>query len=268
MGIALETEVQSTKEKQNDILVELKESYDALNFKLCIRYLLMLSNKKSYTKSKLTFSNSQKLKKFWEYTNHILVSKATISLPYKHVRKNKVQFKTIRTIFFDNFIEHNWKDQYIGKYGGPKESNYSWKQWYLKNEQAVEAIDSLEEKLVWAITMGHLNYFLFLQSSESFKSISNLKFENNRSALSVCIENNYVKLAKELMASKLFTSKSDDFAVPLHYAVFFGNIALCKQLLLKKVPLNVRDNNGLTPVHFAVIQGQIDIENTLKKGAC
>ena len=61
MGIALETEVQSTKEKQNDILVELKESYDALNFKLCIRYLLMLSNKKSYTKSKLTFSNSQKL---------------------------------------------------------------------------------------------------------------------------------------------------------------------------------------------------------------
>jgi len=56
--------------------------------------------------------------------------------------------------------------------------------------------------------------------------------------------------------------KDDKFA--LHSAVFEGNVVAIKELLANRVPNNISDDNGSTPLHFAAMKGEVKIIHLLK----
>ena len=58
-------------------------------------------------------------------------------------------------------------------------------------------------------------------------------------------------------------NKDKEGLTPLHFAVQQGNLELVRYLVESAAGVNNRDNEGLTPLHFAVQQGNLEVERYL-----
>jgi ankyrin repeat protein len=212
----------------------------------------------------------KELKKYFNFLVEISNQDPTRILP--EIKKNNYKirpFRMMKALFMDNLIENEWKKQCIGKYGGEKKVDLSWKDWYLKNEYEVETLEGIETKMKWSVENGHLNYFKYLLSHESAIKLDDIKFDNNMSLLSKMIIEDYCDFCNYLMELNIDLNCIDNRGWrPLHYAVFYGNLKIVETLIEKKVLLNSKDKFGLTPVHIASIKGYTDIlKCLLKNGA-
>ncbi|XP_014247327.1 ankycorbin [Cimex lectularius] len=92
-----------------------------------------------------------------------------------------------------------------------------------------------------------------------------------KTALHYCAESGDggVKSAQALLdaSPQLVSSQDQDGYSPLHLAVIAGNIPLARLLLSRGAPVNAPDNEGHTPAHWATVCGEIDsLELVLSKG--
>ena len=86
------------------------------------------------------------------------------------IKKSIPKIPSLRVAVIDKFVENEWKKQVNGKYGGPKPSNLSWRQFYNILEKEFEAFDELGKKVSWCVQNGHINLLQTLLINPSFKS--------------------------------------------------------------------------------------------------
>ena len=259
--------VESSSKDEQSLFEKLKNSYEKESFSQCIKDMNQIKkidlNKKNSSKEMAVII--KQLKKFWDHTVDYSLKNITVDYPYEIRKKTPIKFRYLKVAFFDHFLESDWKQQYQGKYGGPKDEKKSWKEWYFFNESQLDKLATIGEKMKWAIELGHKNYINFLLTQEKIK-IKNIKFDKNISALSLCILNNFITLAKDIIANNQFDSKADDYGwTSLHHAVYCGYYDIAKLLIQRKMAINVKDNVGRYLLHIAVMKGYIDIITLLLK---
>tara|TARA_B100001989_G_C24542329_1_gene468389 strand:- start:331 stop:1554 length:1224 start_codon:yes stop_codon:yes gene_type:complete len=268
MGVVIQPFVKANESESNTLLCQLKELFTQKKIAECTALLKQYkkSDHNKFVNQTQINELNKDLKLFWNFTNQSILDQLNIEFPYSFKRKKTLNVMSLKVRFYDKFIEGDWKKQYQGKYGGPKDSKYSWKEWYFKNEAEIEPITNFEEKMKWAINNGHENYLAFLLTQQRKKKIKDLLFEHNTGALSLCIVKDFHNLAKDIITNNQFDNKTDDFGwTDLHHAVYCGNFDICKLLLQKKKAVNCKDNNNLYPIHVAVIKGYYDIVKLLLK---
>lgn len=92
------------------------------------------------------------------------------------------------------------------------------------------------------------NFFFYLQPKTILK-----RDKSNKSALHYCSGQKDLVAAASvaLAAPELLESADEDGFTPLHLAVIQGNMALVNLLLANKADVNVLDNEGHSVVHWA-----------------
>ena len=195
--------------------------------------------------------------------------------------------KKLRNIFIDNLIEIEWKKQSQGKFGPSKPSIQSWKEFYLINEKELNTLESIADKLCWAVAKGHEKLVQYYVENE--KADVNIQNKNGDYILQVAIAKKYPLIFKILLdagANVNKTSKkgwsSIHYAVKsqvvsifdqvieqgadpkvldseknstLHIAAFLGNLEISKKLVELDVDINSKNNGDITALHLAINHG-------------
>ena len=166
----------------------------------------------------------------------------------------------------DNFIECDWKNQYQGKYGGPKPNTFSWKEYYFFSEGEVDKHIKFEDKIKWAVKMGHFNYFQFLISQEDTINLKEVVYSKKEPLLSMAIKKNFILFIKWFLDKKVdINQKCDQGWTSLHYAAASGSHLIVKYLVSHSCNLNAKDAEHITPLHCSSIQLSRCVKTTFKK---
>ncbi|XP_059472866.1 inversin isoform X2 [Neocloeon triangulifer] len=91
-----------------------------------------------------------------------------------------------------------------------------------------------------------------------------------KSALHYCVENSSSTSAELVLAAapELLDAKDKDGFTPLHLAIIAGNLSLVRFLLHKRADLSVVDNEKHSVVHWATVCGELEaLEALLESGA-
>ncbi|RAP28318.1 hypothetical protein DID78_05100 [Candidatus Marinamargulisbacteria bacterium SCGC AG-343-D04] len=197
----------------------------------------------------------------WKFIKESIFYHESVELPLN--KKNNIRgnpFQLARAFIVDNVIENDWKKQCIGKFGGPKPSALSWKQFYFLSESEAEKETDFYEKIKWCAENGHINHFKFLLSNYEKIDINAIVFNNGDNLLAKVINKQFKTFAHHLLDNKSDVNTSNNNGwTPLHYAINNGNLEITKQLLRKKISLNSKDKKGRTPLHIATIKNFSDI---------
>lgn len=172
---------------------------------------------------------------------------------------------SLKTAFIDNLLEGDWKKQCNGKYGGPKPYNKSWKQFYFDNEKEVELVESVPEKVYWAVQKGHHAYLAFILGKEKDVKVNEtINKDTKETFLEVAVKKGYKDVVDILLdyGAKV-TTKGTGKWVPLHWAVFKGNKDIIMTLLDAGAKVNVEDEKSITPLHIASFNGFDEVVDIL-----
>ena len=60
-------------------------------------------------------------------------------------------------------------------------------------------------------------------------------------------------------------AKDDNGWTPLHFAVYYGHKEIVELLIAKGAEVNAKDKNGWTPLHLAVDGGHTETADLLRK---
>ncbi|MBT5953166.1 hypothetical protein HOG98_00435 [bacterium] len=195
--------------------------------------------------------------------------------------------KKLRNIFIDNLIEIEWKKQSHGKFGPSKPNTLSWKEFYLINEKELNELESITDKLCWAVEKGHEKLVQYYVENE--KADVNIQNKNGDYILQVAIAKKYQLIFKVLLESGAsVTNKSKKGWAAIHYAVksqvlsifdkvieeggdpkildseknstlhiaaFLGNLEISKKLISLGVNINSKNNGNITALHLAINHG-------------
>ena len=68
-----------------------------------------------------------------------------------------------------------------------------------------------------------------------------------------------------LLIDKVRDRNSQDIKgrTPLHYAVIMGQLKICKTILNKITEKNPKDKNNYTPLHMAAMEGHAEVFNLI-----
>ena len=151
----------------------------------------------------------------------------------------------------DLLFDSEWHRQCDGKYGGPKPSHLSWKQFYLQNETLIKRYPDLHTQLKWAIEQGHASYVVFLLKKLPFGC--SLNFE--KLSIETAIMNRDSAMIRLLLTHGLAPTLvvKQQWSL-IHYAVYSGDIPIVTQLIAHGGSFEVKDSSGLTPLFLAVIK--------------
>tara|TARA_B100000427_G_scaffold133803_1_gene111315 strand:+ start:2683 stop:3909 length:1227 start_codon:yes stop_codon:yes gene_type:complete len=264
MGVIAQTLTYTDSEDKNDWIEQAQNAYENNDMENCVAILSKACNtfkeelvKKPHSK---LFRNEIQL--IWEF----VLEKVKVSLTYtesKHAMLKQEKFNPVTSLkayIVDSLIETEWKKQCIGKFGGPKNPAYSWKEWYLNNEDELDQLETVEKKMGWAIEKGHINYVKFLFSQYEDVDINKIVYEHKIPVISKAISKNYKKLTAFLLDENVKLKSNDEFGwSPLHHAVNTCNLDLVKQIVSYKIALNIRNKAGHTPLHLAIMKNRTDI---------
>lgn len=169
--------------------------------------------------------------------------------------------KKIRAVMVDGIIENQWKKQCNGKYGGPKPSTLSWKEFYNLNESAVQDLSTGLERIKWAVEHGH---YQFLKKVLEKVSLEEIEKKEKESLLFPAIQKDYVHIVRQLVQKGLrVNTRTAERWTPLHWAVFRRNPEMVYILLEHNARVNLKDDKGLTPLYLASFYGKADIVSLL-----
>lgn len=93
--------------------------------------------------------------------------------------------------------------------------------------------------------------------------IINLKNENGYTPLILSCYNSNLEIVKFLVNKVEDINGSSDYGTPLMAAVVKGNVEITKLLLEKNADPNIKDANGTTAAHYAVMFKNYDIVELL-----
>jgi ankyrin repeat protein len=202
----------------------------------------------------------------WESYASTIFLKTDLSVPDEirlaKKEQNAQQF-SLRSLFETIFLENEWKKQYLGKFGGPKPTTLSWKNYYLHCETTIDNDTNIANRLKWSVENGHINYCIYLLSNYEV-SLNDIMYPNQQSMLSRAISRRHDDIAMLLLDHSPKQSPIDSAGwTPLHYAVYNGNQKIITRLLEEKHPINPKDSEGNRPLHIACYNRFFDIVKLL-----
>ena len=138
----------------------------------------------------------------------------------------------------------------------------------------LQVVYKSDEELLWAREVG----LLIAQRADINISESMRKYEYKyRSGIHtvlgyVCSKEDLLEVARALLSRNDVLSyinvKDNNGATPLQWASSRGYTEVVNLLIEKGADIHVKDNNGLTPLHWASINGRTEVVNLLiEKGA-
>ena len=186
-----------------------------------------------------------------------------LALPQKkEIKRTKpTPFSNFFKIFFS---ENNWKTQCNGKFGGQKPPKISWKHFYQKNQSDLESLKDPSDLFVWATIKGHI--ILLRKLINKHKNIFK---KSGKLLLFIAIKNNDNHVVRLLIENKINIETCDEnkWSV-LHWSTHLNNQEISKYLINLNAKLNKKTNNGLTALHFATINGNSNlVDSLIKKGS-
>ncbi len=96
----------------------------------------------------------------------------------------------------------------------------------------------------------------------------NIALANGESPLHTALRKNYIPIVRYLMGKNAVISVDNKGLTPLHYAVSGGYIDIAEQILALEAEIELPDQLGNTPLHYAAMSGQLDMTAfLLLKGA-
>ncbi len=168
-------------------------------------------------------------------------------------------FQKFKSALIDHFVESSWKTQCDGKYGGPKPTYLTWKQFYEDNEGVLERL-SKKDRFYWAVKNGHIK---LLSSVVKYANV-NEKSNDQDPPLFVAIQKGFTQVAKILIdeGASIAVKGAGQWGA-LHWAAYQGNLDLTETLLKKKSSINVSEGRGFMPLHFAANTGMVPLVKLL-----
>lgn len=163
-------------------------------------------------------------------------------------------FQKIKSALIDHFVESSWKIQCDGKYGGPKPTHLTWKQFYEENENAMERL-SKKDRFFWAVKQGHVK---LLATAVKYANV-NERSNHQDPPLFFAIQKRYSQVAKMLLDEGASVAvKGVGQWTAIHWASYQANYDLIELLIKKKSSINVAEANGFMPLHFASYSGDVE----------
>ncbi|MDC0036786.1 ankyrin repeat domain-containing protein [bacterium] len=270
MNAVTQTSLELNEIKNKTLLEDAVIAYKKKEIDTCINYIIKGINQNKHKLSlKPQDKHSRKnIQKYWEFLSSTVEIRFSVDRLFASENKAvKARFLSVINAFItDNFIEKEWRQQCLGKFGGEKPLGISWKDWYQESEELLDSMNSSVNQLKWAISLGHVNYIEFLLSQEDALNIDSVLFDYDATSLCRAIDNNQTQFSLYLIDLKSHVSTSDKFGwTPIHYAAFRGNIKVVRKLLEVKVPLNLKDEKGRTPLHLAILNENLELVKLLLK---
>lgn len=151
--------------------------------------------------------------------------------------------------FRDEFIEKEWKHQCNGRFGGFKPEEISWKNYYLKNENELDACFTIDSKVSWAVKNGHRKFLrsLMLNSIIEGNSITPTQVQN-------VILNEWVGILKDLLNNGLSINMRLENGMSLaHLSTIQESYPLLQCLISNNINLNNQDIQGLTALDYMAL---------------
>ncbi|MBG90991.1 MAG: hypothetical protein CL521_04160 [Actinobacteria bacterium] len=271
-----QVKLQSENQGQN-FLAEAKEAISAgdtgqakKKLILAIEAFQLILNTKPYCRI-----SRQGINETWSYLGQIYFVEG--SLDYEKrleeaIEKHQETFlpNVIKNFVVDSFVGKDWKRQCEGKFGGHKPMDLSWKQFYFENEQALESLKSDEDQIFWSIENGHNQYLQFVLDGRKKKTgLKGVLNEDQESCLERGIKRGNSDIIRQLVEYGVnVNEKGRDKWTPLHWAVLIGDIVSVRLLLDKGAKVNVKNDQAVMPIHIAAYKGSQDIiELLIEKGA-
>lgn len=207
------------------------------------------------------------LKDIWDHISRLYPNPDQINAAPEVVESSPSEtthfnLNKIKTMFLDTLIESDWKKQCNGKFGGPKPTDKSWKQFYEETEAEFEHQDR-KEKVVWAAERGHYQLIQDL-IDQSAKINPETSKDNHKAPLLVAVQHNYTKVVTLLLENAAKVNiKGHAKWTPLHWAAYRMNTNVCDKLIEKKAKVNVKDIKGFTPLHWSALKGDLQTARLL-----
>lgn len=171
---------------------------------------------------------------------------------------------SLKAAFIDAFVESDWKRQCNGKYGGPKPSSLSWKEFYFDNERELDILETSFEKVIWAVYHGHYAFLDFILERDPVNVDQLPKSDSKETLLEVAVRMNYIEVVKRLLKYGASPNRKGIGGwQAIHWAVYVGSKDALKLLLAQDVQVNVKDESEVTPLHVAAFCGHDELAEML-----
>ena len=186
-------------------------------------------------------------------------SSADTQLSLLEITQSSHLFQKFKSALIDHFVESSWKTQCDGKYGGPKPTHLTWKQFYEDNENVMERL-SKKDRFYWAVKNGHLKLLATVVRYANVNDRSN----DQDPPLFIAIQKGFTQVAKVLLEEGASVSvKGSGQWSALHWAAYQSNLDLIDALLKRKSAVNVSEGRGFMPIHFAAYSGMVSLSKLL-----
>jgi ankyrin repeat protein len=161
----------------------------------------------------------------------------------------------------DTIIETQWKNQTLGKFGGQKPLNLSWKTFYLDLDAQISAQSTDIDQMKWAAENGHENYLRRLLSQNP-----DLTYHLNRIFWPPIILQNFQSILLYLIDEGLSVESISSYDwTMLHWAIFSSKESLVRQLLNLGVHPNGPSVQHQTPLFLAAYKQNVPLITALLK---
>lgn len=250
----------SFQEEESQLLYnEAKQALESGNFE--IAYKKIISSLHLCTKTLKRYPYKSTLRQHtlntWllleKWYNYYFLSKQPSLTKHSYPSKTMKAPYISPITFIRDLSEIDWKAQYHGKFGGPRQKNISWKHYYKQNESIYNNLPNNQVRLMWAIEKQHINLLKTLLSrSKIDRNITNNK--NSAHCIEIAVQQNNSTLLELLLKNKVSPNVKGLLSwTPLHWAAYFKQTRHIELLLKYGAKVNASDNQGLTPLHIAIL---------------
>ncbi len=251
-------------------LEQAKESFEDGNIADCITSMSQGLDElaKQLTKKPQSKDIRKQIHSYWDFLASTSTVACLVERGFSPVNKafKSNMFRILKSFITDSLIESEWEKQCMGKFGGPKPMECTWKEWYHMNEDQVDSFSSFHDVFKWASDMGHFQYVqsLLHENEADELDVNKMLYDYNTPLISRVIDKNSVDMIFCILELSPKLSIVDDYGwTPLHYAVHRGNMRVIKELIKMRASLNTKDKKGRTPLHIAVANDNMDVVKCL-----
>lgn len=214
------------------------------------------------------------------YQNNITLIKRYIEKEDINIRNENGQSLLISAIIFnnyeifdlllDNFINVNIKDNFglTAAHYAVINNHLGFLKTLIRSKADLDIVDNDGENVLYkACLYGRENMISLILEKKSFYILD--KNNKGETLFDALVKSRNLNLLEHIKLSPDILNSRDIFKkTPLHKAAVSGDVAVLYFLLSNNIFINAKDENLLTPIHYAIMENNFDaVDILLKYGA-